>query len=241
MSGSRPRERDEILGGVYHAQVARNDDPDGSQSRVKVYFPWMPRGHELQLQWAPVAVPMAGASAGTFTLPEVGDSVFVVFLGGSKSAPVVIGGAWSHEDAPPETNEHKKNDVRFIKSRSGHRLLFEDSSEAKVALVDRAGAQLLGCGSFAAGGDSPSKLELPAPKGISGAPREGVAATSEGGKLALICPQGKLTIEAQNVEITARKTIEARGQSVELTSSGTGKVVAAGAVKLQGGRLAAGS
>jgi uncharacterized protein involved in type VI secretion and phage assembly len=241
MATAGPRAGDELLGGVYHAQVARNDDPDGSGARVKLYFPWMLEGQGLQLQWAPVAAPMAGRSAGTFTLPEVGDTVFVVFLGGDRRAPVVVGGAWSREDEPPETNEHRKNDVRFIKSRSGHRLLFEDSGSAKVALVDRAGKQLLGCGTFAEGGDSPNRLELPAPKGITGAPREGVAATSEGGRLALICPQGKLTIEAQNVEITARKKIEASASRVELKSSGTSKVVAARAVKLQGGRLAAGS
>ena len=229
------------LGGVYYGLVARNDDPDGYGARVRVYFPWMAEGAQNQLNWAPVASPMAGTSYGAFTLPEVGDTVCVVFLNGDIRSPVVIGGAWSEADPPPETNAHRSNDARFIKSRSGHRLLFEDSDSAKVALEDRQGKQVIGCGKFAAGGDSPNRLELCAPKGINGSPSEGVAATSEGGKLGIHCPNGKLSIEGMHVEITARKAVEVSGQRVEAKATGIGKVVAAKNVKLQGGRLAAGS
>jgi phage baseplate assembly protein gpV len=230
-----------VLAGVYAGVVTQNDDPDGPGARVKVRFPWMPGGDTDQSHWAPVASLMAGQDFGALTLPEVGDTVFVVFLSGDPRAPVVVGGAWSEQDAPPETNEHKSNDARLIKSRSGHRLLFEDSAEVKVALEDRRGGQVAGCGSFAAGGDSPNRLELPAPKGINGQPKQGVALSSEGGTLRLHCPQGKLTIDANHVEITARQTIEMKGRSLEVVGKGPGKVVAAQDVKLQGGRLSAGS
>ncbi len=230
-----------LLGGVYYGVIAQNDDPDGPGGRVKVYFPWMPGGDEYQLHWAPLAVPMAGDEFGTHTLPEVGDTVVVVFLAGDPRAPVVVGGVWSDEDQPPETNEGGENEARFIKSRSGHRLLFEDSSDAKVALEDRDGNQVVGCGSFKAGGNSANHLELPAPKGISGQPQKGVAFASQGGTLSLHCPKGELSIEAQSVEFTARGSIEISAGRAEVKASGPGKVVAASSVKLQGGRLSAGS
>ncbi len=230
------------LGGVYPGIVANNHDDEGPGWRVKVRFPWLPGGDEDQLHWAPIAAPTAGPECGVFTLPEVDDTVYVVFLGGDVRAPVVIGGAWSREDPPPETNEHETNDVRFIKSRSGHRLLFEDSDETKVALDDGTQEHVLGCGSFTAGGDSPNRRELPTPKGISGTPKEGVAVSTEAGTLRLQGTSGTVSVEARDVEITARGELEVHaGGELKVAGSGPGKVVSAKKVKLQGGRLSAGS
>jgi uncharacterized protein involved in type VI secretion and phage assembly len=41
----------------------------------------------------------------------------------------VIGACWNKEDKPPEINSDGKNNIRKIKSRSGHEIIFNDDHE----------------------------------------------------------------------------------------------------------------
>ena len=93
--GPADRTGDHDLGGVYYAIVTQNDDKEGQGARVRVRYPWMPEGDRDQSYWAPIAVPMIGAEFGTYTLPEVEDTVMVMFLAGDINHPIVVGGGWS--------------------------------------------------------------------------------------------------------------------------------------------------
>ena len=91
--------------GVYLAIVTANTDKGGADSKyqVKVKYPWLPpseEGDEEVSYWARILVPMAGASRGTYFLPEVDDQVLVVFEHGDLSRPIVVGGLWSNEQRP---------------------------------------------------------------------------------------------------------------------------------------------
>ncbi|OPX86527.1 MAG: Phage-related baseplate assembly protein [Pelotomaculum sp. PtaB.Bin104] len=116
------------VAGVVTGIVSNNQDPDG-MGRVKVKFPWRENGDESY--WARVATLMAGNDRGSFFLPEVGDEVLVAFEQEDISHPYVIGALWNGQDQPPETNSDGKNNVRKIKSRSGHEILFDDNSDQK--------------------------------------------------------------------------------------------------------------
>lgn len=225
------------LCGVYYAIVTQNKD-EQKLGRIKVRFPWLPGGDQDQSAWAQLLVPMAGAEFGTFTLPEVDDTVTVMFLSGDINYPVIIGGIWSSVDKPPEVNENGKNDFRFIKSRSGHRFLLDDSDKTKVVLTDRTNTNFAGTGTFAEGGDSPNKMELAVPKPISGSPKQGVAIASMEGTVNLWCPKGTLKIEAKDVEITAsdKANIQAGGE-VKLEGGMNAKVCSSGAGKYEGSQV----
>lgn len=204
---------DRALRGVYFAIVTQNDDLDGPGGRVKLSFPWLPE--EDQSSWAPLAVPMAGDAFGTYWVPEVGDAVLVVFLGGDVRGPVVIGGCFSEEDPPPETNAGGGNDFRLLKSRSGHRLIFDDSSKTKVVLTDRTDGNVAACGAHGKGGSSDKNaVEVPAPGGSAG-----VAVSSTSGTVNLVCPSGTLKVSARKVEVVASGSMDVSGsQSVTLES-----------------------
>ncbi len=132
----------ERLRGVYLAVVTANTDEGGdSKYQLKVKYPWMPssggQGAEDESHWARIAVPMAGKERGSYFLPEVDDQVLVVFENGEIRRPIVIGALWSEQQKPPEVNADGKNNFRVIKSRSGHRLIFDDTEGAeRVILVD---------------------------------------------------------------------------------------------------------
>jgi uncharacterized protein involved in type VI secretion and phage assembly len=154
-SSSRSGREQRKIYGVVTGIVKDIKDPDGL-GRVKVDFPWFgedseavtieseeDRAHSF---WARVATLMAGKDRGSFFIPEVDDEVLVAFEHGDLERPIVIGSLWNAEDAPPESmDQDGKNNLRSIKSRSGHVLSFDDNKEedkAKISLASQGGHQL---------------------------------------------------------------------------------------------------
>jgi uncharacterized protein involved in type VI secretion and phage assembly len=123
--------------GVQLAVVVDNKDGDGNPGyRVKVKFPWL--SEQETTFWARIAVPMAGPGRGTYVLPEIDDQVLVVFEHGDINRPIVIGTLWSSTQKPVEINQSGKNNTKLIKSRAGHRIIFDDKEGAeKITIVDK--------------------------------------------------------------------------------------------------------
>lgn len=118
--------------GVAIALVTQNQDPDGL-CRVKVRYPW--HSDSAESYWARLAVPMAGKDRGMVFLPEVGDEVLVIFEREDMRFPLILGGLWNGKEKPPESNGSGKNDIRVIKTRKGHTLLFDDNaSKGRIEL-----------------------------------------------------------------------------------------------------------
>jgi len=125
------------IAGVVVAVVTNTHDPEGL-ARVKVRFPWL--SDQAESPWARVACLMAGGGRGAYFLPEVDDEVLVAFEQGDMRLPYVIGALWNGKDLPPSGNEGGKNDVRMIRSRSGHVVRFIDKQGGeKIEIEDHAG------------------------------------------------------------------------------------------------------
>jgi len=137
------------------AIVVDNVDPE-RMGRIKVKFPTL---HEEPLSfWIRQASPNGGKERGLYSLPEIEDEVLVIFMQGSQDVGVIIGQFWNGVDIPPQECEDKmpgsgksdtgaewstelftdgstnieKNDRRFWKSRSGHLLVFDDTSGSET-------------------------------------------------------------------------------------------------------------
>jgi hypothetical protein len=123
--------------GVRLAIVIDNKDGAGNPGfRVKVKFPWL--NEQESTFWVRIAIPMGGRDRGTYVLPEIDDQVLVVFEHGDINRPIVIGALWSKKQEPVEANQSGKNNTKLIKSRSGHRIIFDDEEGAeKIIIVDR--------------------------------------------------------------------------------------------------------
>ncbi len=123
--------------GVQLAIVADNKEGERNPGyRVKLNFPWL-NDQETSF-WARIAVPMGGSGRGTYVLPEIGDQVLVVFEHGDINRPIVVGSLWSKKQVPVEVNLSGKNNTKLIKSRSGHRIIFDDQEGAeKIIIVDK--------------------------------------------------------------------------------------------------------
>jgi uncharacterized protein involved in type VI secretion and phage assembly len=121
--------------GVVIGIVTNNRDPEG-MGRVRVRFPWLSESDESE--WARMAIPMAGNDRGAYFLPEVEDEVLVAFEHGDIRFPYVLGALWNGQDKPPELNADGNNNMRTIKSRSGHIIRLDDTDGAeKIEIIDK--------------------------------------------------------------------------------------------------------
>ncbi len=124
------------IAGVRIAIVRDNEDPEDI-GRVKLAYPW--RDEDDESHWARVATTMADKNYGTYFLPEVGDEVLVSFENGDIHQPIVVGSLWTGKRKPPVKNSGD-NVVRMIKTKSGHKVKFNDSSkEGAVTIETNAG------------------------------------------------------------------------------------------------------
>ena len=124
------------------AIVLANKDPD-NLGRVRLEYPWLGASSaKLPSEWARLCLPYASKDSGLLALPEIGDEVLVFFDNGNMEAPIVMGVLYNERNRPPradrdgDQNSRDENNLKFIRSRTGHLLCFDDSS-SKGALVIR--------------------------------------------------------------------------------------------------------
>jgi uncharacterized protein involved in type VI secretion and phage assembly len=185
------------IDGVVAAIVTNNKDEEGL-GRVKVRFPWLSDADESQ--WARVTALMAGAGRGAVFLPEVDDEVLVAFEQGDVRFPYVIGALWNGKDTPPVKNDDGKNNVRMIKSRSGHIVRFDDTASAeRIEIIDKTGNNTIVIDS------AQNTVSISSDKDIT-----------------LTAANGTITLTAKTLALksSAGTTIEA-GAAADLKASGT--------------------
>ncbi|MDQ3370031.1 MAG: phage baseplate assembly protein V [Myxococcota bacterium] len=220
--GPRGDAMDNVQYGLHYALVTDNKDPDGLD-RVKLRFPWLDGGDQDQSHWAQLLTPMEGDKFGWYTLPDVDDVVVVVFLNGDISHPVVVGGVWSKADSSPEPNEDGANNFRGYRSRSGHRLILDDSKKVKIVLADKTAKNVIGIGEFDKDGAGPNVCAVFTPP-MAG--KTGISVSTMEGKLEITCKNGKLLLDAkQKIKINAKTTVEMKaGTDIKLEGSSTAKL-----------------
>lgn len=208
--------------GLHYAIVCQNKDPD-NLNRIKVRFPWLDKGDTDQTHWAQLLTPMEGKKFGWYTVPDVDDVVVVMFVGGEVSQPIILGGVWSKVDNSPEPNEDGKNNFRGYRSRSGHRLILDDTEKTKVVLADKTGKNMVGVGNFAKAGAGPNICAVYKPP-MAG--DTGVSFSSMEGTIEITCKDGALKVDAQqNIKINAKTSIDVKaGKDIKMDGSSAAKV-----------------
>ena len=230
--GPRSPAGDQTLCGVYYGVVTQNKDTDKGLARVKVKLPWLDNSDSDQAFWAQLSTPMAGDKFGFYCLPDVGDTVAVMFIAGDINHPVVLGGVWNKTDKTPEDNANGKNDFRGYRSRQGSRVILDDSSPGKVLIADKTNKNVVAVGSFSKGGDGPNASDVPKP-GDAGS--SGVLVAAMDGKLNVTCKNGKLTVTAQMaVKVQAQNAVEMKAGGDLTFDGGMTQVTASAPANLDG-------
>jgi len=186
-------ERDAMtVEGVVIGIVTDNKDPD-NLGRIKVKYPVLDQ--TLESGWARMITFMAGKDRGGYFLPEVNDEVLVSFEFGNINHPYILGALWNGVDTPPLNNANGENNIREIKSRSGHIFKFDDKSgDEHIEIIDKTGN---------------NKILISA--------KDNTITIETAKDIVLKAPQGTITLEANQVKIKA-------STELSMTSSGTGKL-----------------
>lgn len=165
---------DQKITGVVTGIVTDNKDPE-SMGRVKVMVSRI--SGEDESNWARVCSFMAGNDRGGLFLPEIDDEVLVAFENGDFGCPYVIGCLWNGKDALPK--ENSDDDVRLIKSRSGHLIILDDTDGAeKIEIKDGSGETMIAFDT----GDKKITIE-------------------SGKDIEITASNGKVTIDAKEIEL----------------------------------------
>ncbi len=120
------------------ATVKENADPDGL-GRIRVQFPWQVEYSELT-PWVRIVTPHGGANKGFHFIPEIEEKVLVGFEGGNAEHPYILGSLYTG-NAKPEAFKTDTNDVKIIRTRSGHTIELNDKDgEEKIHIYDNEGS-----------------------------------------------------------------------------------------------------
>lgn len=131
------------------AVVRSNNDPE-KLGRVKVEYPWFHgNDNKTPSEWARVCTPYASSENGFWFLPDVGNEVLVFFENNDLDNPIIMGALYNDKHAPPASgvgndyNVDNENNLKYIKTRSGHMICFDDSSSGAIHIKHSGGSKII--------------------------------------------------------------------------------------------------
>jgi len=114
------------------AIVVENEDPD-HMGRIRVRFFWQ---EDEMSPWLRIINPYGGKEKGHMFIPEIDEEVIVGFEGGNAEKPFVMGALY-HAKALPDDWKPDSNDIKAIRTRSGHTIEFRDTEgEEEIWIYD---------------------------------------------------------------------------------------------------------
>jgi uncharacterized protein involved in type VI secretion and phage assembly len=204
--------------GVVVGLVTNTKDPE-TLGRIKVKFPWLSDTDESE--WARVASPMAGKERGFFFPPEVNDEVLIAFDHDDVNYPYVMGYLWNGKDKPPETNSDGKNDLRLIKSRSGHLIQLNDKpGEEQIVIRDKTGKNEIVINS------KDNTMAIKVDKDFT---------IEAKGNVSIKTNTGDMTLECNNFNVKAKSKVAMEGKTgMELKTTAQMKIEGTAGAELKG-------
>lgn len=232
--------------------------------RVKVRYPTLPNGGPdgEESYWCRVLSFMAGADRGVFWLPEINDEVLVAFLHGDFQNGIVLGTLWNGVDKAiynlkgasgkvteagfTGKHEAKKNDLRAMRSRVGHQLIFNDNaSEPRVALHSSHKHRIV----LDDKGNEPTQIEIYDGKEenyiLIDTKHKKITIESKTGDMVLKCKE-TFTVEANEIKLKSHantalqvgKNFEMKASSnMTIKASGSGHLESSDAMTIKGAKV----
>ena len=119
------------------AKVVDNKD-EQKLGRIRVQFPWQEiQDKEMKSPWLRIAVPYSGKEKGHLFIPEIGEEVMVGFEMDNAERPYIIGALYNGGEGKPdekwaasESDGGTTNNIKAIRTRNGHTILFNDKGDA---------------------------------------------------------------------------------------------------------------
>ena len=209
-----------------------------------------------ETDWCYVMTPMGGKERGLFLFPQVDDLVVLAFLDNDPHRPLVLGGFWNSETAPPfKIQDGKAEDYCLKTPKKIEIVLHDEDSKQKLTVTMPSGANIVlddenkkitvqdkgGDNSLSMnleGGEvalkAKSKLTLSAGK-TTITLEQGGNITLEGNGNISQKAKGKVVMEGANVEGKANGALSLKGATSEIKADASLTLSASGNAQLKGG------
>lgn len=197
--------------------------------------------------WVRVMQPYAGKGFGSYFLPEVGDEVVLAFNLGDRDHPIVIGSLWNQVDTIPEKTATEKNDVKRLKTKGGHELVFTEEGGKETLTLHTPGKLTLLMEDESKtvtlqDGDGKNLLTIDGKNGaVTITAAKKIVLDAGSGSLTLDGQSKKATLKMGSIDIQADQTLNIKGQSVKMegammtvSASGNMEAKASGILTLKG-------
>jgi phage baseplate assembly protein V len=201
----RAQSLDRRLYGVFTGIVEDNEDPE-HEGRVKVRIPWL--DDATVSDWCRVMQPYAGPNYGAVWIPEKKCEVLVALWHGDMNEPVVLGGVYNGKDKPPVYKDQTKQDVKMLRTKAGHTIRLDDSSQTMAIEIQTLGGHDIFLD------DQNQKITISTPLGqqlVLDDNAQQLELSSVGGV-------GKVTIDATGKITIQGKDISVTGTSISLSA-----------------------
>jgi len=114
--------------------------------------------------------------------------------------PYVLGSLWNGKEKPPEQNKDGKNNLRLIKSRSGHIIRLDDTEEdERIEIIECNGR---------------NKIVISTADNSITITSGGKLSLKADGDITLDSKQGKIVLSGNEVEIKAKTAVKAESQTM---------------------------
>ncbi len=114
------------------AKVTDNNDPEGL-GRVKAQFVWQRQSGQTT-PWIRMMTPHAGADKGFHFIPEIDEEIIIGFENNCAEKPFVMGALYNGT-AKPDSWQTDANNIKAIRSRSGHTVALNDTDGGEMITI----------------------------------------------------------------------------------------------------------
>lgn len=200
---------------IYTAKVVSTKDPEGLH-RVQVKLEGF--SEEIELPWVRLVGPYASNQFGYVWLPEVDDEVLLLQgQGEALDQMVCIGAVYNGTNKPVQTDSDGKNNIKEIRTRTGHRVTFDDTDGTEVITIMTAKEEHhmvfdVSAGSITITGTKLFQVEIPDGDVVVNCTTATVTASDA------VTVEGKSTVDVKSPAVTIKgdSTVDVKGGDITI-------------------------
>lgn len=176
-------------------------------------------------EWIRVAAPYGGKDKGMYFMPDIGDEVVIAFERGYLEKPIIIGVLWNDNNSIPKDSVNEKNNIKKIKTRGGHEIIFDDTEKKeKLNIITPKKSEIciddenttITITAKGDNGDNIIKLDSKSGEITVSGKKKIILKSSTNTQIVMDGENGSIKMECNDMSIEAKKAVKIKGQNISV-------------------------